>query len=148
MPRTIDQVLADFGALQPSDFDNEAAGISKLYGLTNELMALPEPERAIPALFAFMERMPSTELGTPGPLVHALEQMRGHYEHELVESIKRQPTGSAVAMAIGLFNGTDDVEQRKFYFDLIQFAMEHPSRSDSAFYEAQNFIEYQRGAAS
>src|SRR5439155_10043350 len=35
------------------------------------------------------------DLGSPGPLVHTLERMRGHYERELVESIKRRPTPRA-----------------------------------------------------
>src|SRR5258705_11493488 len=112
MPRTFDQILADFAALKPSDFDNEAAGVHKLYGLTDELMALPQPERAIPAMFDVMERMPDIEMGTPGPLVHTLEQMDGRYEHELVESIKRKPAALTIWMVNRILNATRDLEQR------------------------------------
>jgi hypothetical protein len=147
MPRTFDQLLADFAALQPSDFDYEPKGVLRLNGLTDELMALPEPERAIPAMFDVMERMPDVEMGTPGPLVHTLEQMSGRYEHELVESIKRKPTHLTIWMANRILNGTRDLEQRQFYMDLLRFAAEHPAATEYARHVAQFFIEHQTGAA-
>ena len=147
MPRTLDQILADFAALKPSDFDNEAEGVHKLYGLTDELMALPQPERAIPALFGVMERMPDTEMGSPGPLVHTLEQMRGHYEQELVESIKRQPTSLTVWMVNRILNVTRDSRQRQIYLDLLRVAAEHPAAPESVRDEAKDFIRrHTRGA--
>lgn len=143
MPRTFEQVMADFAALQPSDFDNEAAGVCKLYELTDELMALPQPERAIPALFDVMERMPDVEMGTPGPLVQTLEQMRGCYERELVESIKRQPTDLTVWMVNRILNVTRDQEQREFYMDLLRFAAEHPAAREFTRDRAHEHIKYQ-----
>jgi len=143
MPRTFGQILADFEALKPSDFDNEAAGVCKLYELTDELMAQPQPERAIPTLFAVFERMPDTEMGTPGPLVHTLEQMRGRYERELVESIKRKPTDLAIGMVNRILNATRVPEQRQFYMDLLRFAAEHPAAPESARSRAHGYIEYQ-----
>jgi len=143
MPRTFDQILADFAALQPKDFDNEAAGVCKLNELTDELMALPRPERAIPALFAVIERMPDTYMGTPGPLVHTLEQMSGQYERELVESIKRQPADLSVWMVNRILNAERDQEQRQFYMDLLRFAAEHPKASEFARQEAESFIQHQ-----
>jgi hypothetical protein len=147
MPRTFDQILADFAALKPSDFDNEAEGVHKLYGLTDELMAQPQPERAIPALFAVMERMPDTEMGTPGPLVHTLEQMRGHYEHELAQSVKRQPANLSVWMVNRILNGTRDSRQRQIYLDLLRIAAEHPSAPESVRDEAEHFIQHQSRVA-
>ena len=146
MPCTFDQILADLAALQPTDFDNEAEAVHKLYGLTDELMALPQPERAIPAMFDVMERMPDTEMGAPGPLVHALERMSGRYENELVESIKRKPTPLAIWMVNRILNGTRSREQRQFYMDLLRFAVDHPAAPESAKREAQHFIEYQTKA--
>jgi hypothetical protein len=113
MPRTFDQLLADFAALKPGDFDDEAAGLNRLQGLTDEFLAQSQPELAIPALFAVMERMPVTELGAPGPLVYTLESMRGHHEHELVESSKRQPANLNVWMVNRILKGTCDPEQEQ-----------------------------------
>ena len=146
MPQTLDQLVAEFVALKPSDFDDEGAGLDKLRGLIGELMAQPRPERAIPALFAVIERMPVTELGTPGPLVHTLERLRGHYEHELVESVKRQPANLSVWMVNRILNGTRDSQQRQIYLDLLRIAAEHPSAPESVRHEAEHFIQYQSRA--
>jgi hypothetical protein len=143
MPHTFDQILAGLAALQASDFDDEDAGLEKLQSLTDELMAQPQPERAIPALFAVMERMPDTEMGTPGPLVHTLEKMRGHYEHELVASIKRQPAGLSVWMVNRILNGTKDLQQRQSYMDLLRFAAEHPAAPEFVRQEAEHFLQHQ-----
>ena len=147
MPRTFDQLLAELAALKPSDFDDEFAGLDRLRGLTDELMAQPQPERAIPALFAVMERMPATEMGTPGPLVHTLEQMRGHYEHELAQSVKRQPANLSVWMVNRILNGTRDSRQRQIYLDLLRISAEHPTAPDSVRHEAEHFIQHQNRAA-
>lgn len=149
MPRTFDQILVELAALKTEDFDEDRPtdGIQKLYELSIDIEALPQSERCVPTIFAFFERLADAHLGDPGSLVHALETMRGNYEQELVESIKRRPTASTVSMAIRIFNGSRDVDQRQFYMDLIRFAMEHPLRSEAAFYVAQNFIEYQNDAA-
>jgi hypothetical protein len=146
MPRTFDQLLSDFAALKPSDFDDELAGLDKLRELTDELMAQPQPERAVPALFAVMERMPDTEMGTPGPLVHTLERLRGQYEHELVESIKRQPANLSVWMVNRILNGTRDSGQRQIYLDLLRVAAEHPTAPEPVRHEAKDFIQHQNRA--
>lgn len=147
MPRTFDQLLADFAALKPSDFEDEYAGLDKLRGLTDELMAQPQPDRGIPALFAVMERMPVAEMGSPGPLVHTLERMRGHYEHELVHSIKRQPANLSVWMVNRILNGTRDSRQRQIYLDLLRIAAEHPKAPGPVRHEAVHFIQHQSRVA-
>jgi hypothetical protein len=98
-------------------------------------------------MFEVMERMPESDLGSPGPLVHTLEQMCGHYESELVESIKRRPTPLAVWMVNRILNATNSPEQRHFYMDLLRFAAEHPAAPEAARHEAHHFIEHQSGAA-
>ena len=150
MPRTFDQILAGLAALKAEDFDCHTPGFDgneRLHELTEELMTLPQPERGVPALFDVMERMPEADLGSPGPLVHTLERMRGHYERELVESIKRRPSPTAIWMVNRILNATRVPEQRKFYMDLLRFAAEHPAAPESARHEAEHFIEYQSGAA-
>src|ERR1041385_3310799 len=129
MPRTFDQILAGLGALKPEDFDLmrlESNGPERLNALTDELMLLPQPERGVRAMFEVMERLPESDLGSPGPLVHTLEQMRGHYESELVASIRRRPTPLAVWMVNRILNATRSPEQKQIYLDLLRFAAEHP----------------------
>ena len=134
MPRTFDQILAGLAALKAEDFDYHTPGFDgneRLHELTEELMTLPHPERGVPALFDVMERMPDADLGSPGPLVHTLERMRGHYERELVESIKRRPSATAIWMVNRVLNATRVPEQRQFYMDLLRFAAEHPAAPES-----------------
>lgn len=141
MARTFEQILAEFAALKPTDFDDEAEGILKLQGLTNELMTLPQPECAIPAIFDVMERLSGADLGSPGPLVHTLERMRGHYETDLTESIKRKPTALTVWMLNRMLNGTLAREQRQIYLDLLRLAAKHPAASSIAKGEAARFFK-------
>ena len=143
MTRTFEQLLTELASLKPSDFHDEFAGLDKLRGLADELMAQPQPERAIPALFAVMERMPYAQMGAPGPLVHTLERMRGHYEHELAQSIKRQPANLSVWMVNRILNGTCDSRQRQIYLDLLHIAAAHPTAPNFVRHEAEDFIQYQ-----
>jgi len=148
MPRTFEQILADLATLKAEDFDYHTPGFDgneRLHALTEELMTLPQPERGIRSLFDVMERMPNADLGSPGPIVHTLERMPGRYENELVESIKRLPTPTAIWMVNRILNGTRKPGQRQFYMDLLRFAVEHPAAPECAKHEAQHFIEYQTG---
>lgn len=148
MPRTFDQILAGLATLKAEDFDYHTPGIDgpdRLYELTEELMTLPQPERGAPALFDVMERMPDADLGSPGPLVHTLERMRGHYERELVESINRRPSPLAIWMVNRILNVTRVPEQRQFYMDLLRLVAEQPAGPESARHDAQDFIAYQSG---
>ncbi len=59
---TYDEVISGLRALEEEDFGDYVP--EQLYQLTEALMKLPERERAIPELFAVMERFPDVELGT------------------------------------------------------------------------------------
>jgi hypothetical protein len=146
MPRNLEQIIAGLAALKAEDFDYQKPGFDgneRLYELTEELLTTPQPERGVSALFDVMERMPEADLGSPGPLVHTLEKMRGHYEQELVESIKRKPSPTAIWMVNRILNATRAPDQRQFYMDLLRFATEHPLACEAARNEAQHFVDYQ-----
>ena len=98
-------------------------------------------------MFEVMENMPDSDLGSPGPLVHALEQMSGQYESELVESLKRRPTALAVWMVNRILNATDTSRQREFYLDVLRSVAGHPDASRTVREDALGYIEYQGGAA-
>jgi len=98
-------------------------------------------------MFEVIERLSESDLGSPGPLVHTLEQMSGQYENELVESIKRKPTPLNVWMITRILNVTDPSEQRQYYLDLLKVVVQHPTATEEARQYAQDFIEHQNGAA-
>jgi len=145
MPSNFDQILEALAALKAEDFDCHTPGFDgkeRLHALTEQLMTLPQPERGLRALFDVMERMPSADLGSPGPLVHTLERMLG-YERELVESVKRRPTFLSLWMVNRILNATRDLEQRQVYLDLLRFAVEHPATTATARLDAQRFLRKQ-----
>jgi hypothetical protein len=118
MPSKFDQIIDGLGALSAKDFGHRTPGFDgheRLQELTDELMRLPQPQRAVRALFDVMERMPDADLGSPGPLVHTLEAMRGHYERELVNSLKRKPTLLAIWMVNRILNVTETPEARQLW---------------------------------
>ena len=150
MSRSFEQILAALAALKPQDFDYHTPGFDgneRLHALTDELMTLPQPERGIRALFDVMERLSGSDLGSPGPLVHTLERMRGSYESELIESVKRKPTFLSVWMVNRILNSIREPGQRRAYIGLLRLAVEHPTASKTAKLDAQQFLKKQSGAA-
>ena len=71
MPRSINQIAADFDSLAPIDFDYsnvEADGWGKLGRLCDEVRELNHVSVCAPIMFRTMERLDRVELGTPGRL--------------------------------------------------------------------------------
>jgi hypothetical protein len=54
--------------------------VERLRELADATLLVPSPERVIPDLSEFIERLPDSDLGSPGPIVHTIEKMRGSYE--------------------------------------------------------------------
>lgn len=90
MGRAISEIIADF-----DQFTLEGDYLLALSKLTDELLATKNPEEGLEAMFALLERYPDEEIGSPGPLIHAIEKCRG-YEERLCESVKRQPSTLSV----------------------------------------------------
>lgn len=136
---TYEEVISGLRALKAEDFRDYVP--EQLDQLTDALMELPSPERAIPELFAVMERLPDSDLGSPGSLVHTLEGM--DYTEELVASIRRRPTSLAIWMVNRILNTALPPERRQFYLDLLGSVAEHPGANESARDDALHFIEFQ-----
>ena len=140
---TYEEVISGLRSLKTEDFEYSATGPSgpDLDELTDALMELPSPERAIPELFAVMERLPDADLGTPGPLVHTLERM--DYTSELVASLRRRPVGLSVWMVNRILNSSLPAERRQFFLGLLASVAEHPDADESARDDAERFLRHQ-----
>ena len=136
---TYEEVVAGLRALKAEDFADYVP--ERLDELTDAVMELPEPERAIPELFALMERLPDADLGSPGPLVHTLERM--DYTAELVASLHRRPTALSVWMVNRILNSSLSPERRQFFLDLLASVAVHPAADELARDEAEHFIHHQ-----
>src|SRR4051812_22930871 len=112
-----EEIIEGFRALTASDFDYgnvDARGWERLDELTNELLTMPNAQAAIPELFDVMERLPDSELGSTGSLVHTLEKLPG-YEQELVRSVRRRPAILSVWMINRILNAKLSDDQRRMY---------------------------------
>ena len=140
-----EEIIAGFQALQAPDFDPmnvDARGSERLWELTDALMSVPRPERAIPELFRVMERMPDTDLGSPGPLVHTLEAFNG-YEIELMHSVRRVPSLLSVWMINRILNTDVPTDVRRSYMSLLSEAAIRPDVPKAVRDDAHHFLELQ-----
>lgn len=142
----IQQIISGFRRLSPSDFDLSnvnSDGLERLHELTDAVLKLPAPELAIPEMFSLMERMPDTDLGSPGPLVHTLEVIPG-YEHYLVNSVRRTPSLLSVWMVNRILNSPLTADRRLFWMTLLQEAVDRPDLLKSVREDAEQFLSRQR----
>ena len=66
-----------------------------------------------PAIFAYFEAHPKSDMGAPGTLVHYLEAFYPDYVGEMMESLQRQPSYNAVLMTNRILNSPDYPADRK-----------------------------------
>ena len=138
---TADEAIAVLEKFEPSEVDRDNA--IRLYDVFERVRDLPNRHALIPAIFALMERLPGTVLGTPGPLVHELERMGG-YEVQLRESVFRQPSFLSVWMVNRILNVENDKATRESWIHLLEIAAAHPRAPHSVRENAAAFIHRQR----
>ena len=144
MSRSVADIAVDFDALTARDFDDAVAGArgwEQLDELCDELKAVNDPAVCAPVMFRTMERLDGVELGTPGPLVHALETWRGRYEKLLADSVQRKPTPLSVWMVNRILNvRPPDADA---WMDLLRSVADNAAASDETKAQAEGFIQYQ-----
>ena len=146
MKRDRATVEAELRALCAADFeegDPAATGMERLYRLCDELSAVCTTKEAAPVLFALAERLEEAYLGSPGPVVHALEQMSG-YEPYLRESLLRKPTSVTVGMANRLANARR--WDRESWVQIMETVAASPRARPEVRESASQFARRQRAA--
>lgn len=107
MAEAITRFIEGLGQLEPQ-LDDDPPLFLALHELVDLLGGVANPTPVFPAIFEFLEKYPTAEHGTPGPLVHLLETAYpGGYESLLMESLGRMPTYHTVWMVNRLLNGPD-----------------------------------------
>ncbi len=142
--RNIKDIAAGFDSLTADDFDwsnREANGWERLQFLCDELVEISEPTTCTPIMFRLMERLDRSDLGTPGPLVHAIEKLRGGYESLLAESLRRKPSPLTIWMANRILN-TNPTDTNE-WLALLRSIADHPEASILAKQEAADFLIFQ-----
>ena len=147
---TYEQIVAGFRSLEASDFDLSnvnAQGRERLYELTDAVMTLPSPEKTMSEMFALMERLPESDLGSPGPLVHTLETFP-RYEDELLKSVRRRPTVLSVWMINRILNTDLAGDVRSDLLAVLREAEVHPEATSEVREQARDFIKVQIGGGN
>ncbi len=133
------------------DFDSELKKIAfkdlevdmeQMYCFVNALEENPMRREAIPAIFRFFEANSDKDLGSPGPLVHFLEE-QNDYLDELKHSISRQPTDLTIWMINRLINGAE-TKDNEYWLTVLAQVVDHPKADFDTKESAKEFIEYQR----
>jgi hypothetical protein len=98
-----------------------------------------------PAIFDFFEKFPSADFGSPGPLVHLIEDADfTQYAGLLLSSLERRPVSHTLWMANRLLNDekvTDPL--RSSLVTALKNSVEHPLSDDLAREAAIEFLDYQ-----
>lgn len=124
-PHPFPIVMAVLETLAPEHFDSPQEGQEKLRELCDEILNSPVPRKALGPLFAAFERLFQVDLGSPGPLVHTVEEIGG-YEDELAASLARRPTPYTVWMVQRLLNGNLSPDDRRLWLERLAAATTHP----------------------
>jgi len=101
----------------------------------------PNKRKAVAAIFRFFEVHSDKDLGSPGPLVHFLEE-ENDYLSELEKSVLRKPTDLTVWMINRIMNGADS-QYRKHWLAILGQVINHPEADADAIESAKGFIDYQ-----
>jgi hypothetical protein len=137
---TVDEIVRGLDAFAPSEDETES--VHRLYELL-PLGSMRQDERLVRALLGVLERYPDADLGAPGPVVHALEDIAG-YERHLRQSIARVPTYYTVWMCNRMINGSTDDEQAASWLAVLEKTAADPSASEAVRKQAEEFLAFQR----
>lgn len=119
------------------------ADMEALYDFVDRLEVLPNKREAIPNILRFIEGSFDKELGSPGPLVHFIEEEDDYYDL-LKASLNRKPTVLTVWMANRIINGAAEPEKREWLLSL-ESAAKSEYADDIAKDEAKRYLESQAG---
>ncbi|VWB52986.1 hypothetical protein BPA30113_02298 [Burkholderia paludis] len=107
------------------------------------MLPVEDKIRVVPAMFDIMERAPDADLGSPGPLVHAIESLGiAAYEQRLIESVRNRPMYLNLWMVNRILNANTNTTERAPLLNLLRGVREHPLAAN-VIQEAERFLEHQ-----
>jgi hypothetical protein len=135
--------------LSPSQFEDrlklivpseDALHINALEVLVEEAADVRNHPQTTSAIFEYMERYPTEDLGNPGSLVHFVEKAFPRYIPQLVASIQRRPVFYTLWMANRILNAKIDESTRQSLTDALKIAINHPVACDKERQQANKFL--------
>ena len=128
--------------LEKLQFNQQEADMDMLYDFVDNLENLPNKREAIPAIFLFMEKNADKELGSPGPLVHFIEQ-ESDYHQDLEASLVRNPTPLTVWMANRILNSLTSSEKQP-WLKILSLVISNDKTNESVRNEAKTYLDYHK----
>lgn len=132
MDRELKEIIAELEL-----FCTQGDYLERLRALTDRVLNLKRPEEALEAMLKIIERYPDEELGSPGPLVHAIEKCRG-YEEALLASIKRQPATLSIWMLHRLMRK----KPSSLYQEALKNILTHPKTSETMIEDVEILLNW------
>lgn len=127
----------------PLDIDDPRTDANYLYELTDQLKKDKEEILAIEPILRLIEKYPTTDFGSPGPLVHFIERFMGQYEEKLLESLDRRPTPLTVWMLNRVINGAKKKATRLTLIKKMESINQNPNVDNETKEEAMTFLKFQ-----
>ena len=117
--------------------------MNHLYEAADLLDDVSEISPAFEPIFGFIEMNPESDLGSPGPLVHLLENHYPKYVSRLIESLETKPTFTAVFMLNRILNSNLAAETKAQYLSLLMGIANNEDADSTAREQAKEFYEHQ-----
>ncbi|HEY8722129.1 hypothetical protein [Pengzhenrongella sp.] len=130
--------------LTANDFDDNrqaSTGRVELQSICDALQQDGTVVECADDLFDLMERLDHVDLGSPGPLVHALEATSPAYELLLKASLRRKPGPLSVWMVNRILNA--DRPERAEWLQELTMAADHPRASQQTRRDALEYLRHQ-----
>lgn len=140
MSRELWSIIADFRTISAESIET-GEGINQIYALSEEVEGLDDPTQAFPVFFELMERLPDSDLGSPGELVHTMERHIGSYEDLLEESVRRSPTFLTVWMVNRILNAPSADRDR--WLPVLRSVETNADATDRIKLKVRMFLEHQ-----
>jgi hypothetical protein len=146
---TIEQIIHTLQTFVPFPEDDLVNSNERfLDALMQEWKQTPEKEKAIPVIFRLLEKYPHANLGSPGPLVHALESRGTGYEGELQVSLLRRPTPLTLWMYNRIINTEKNEQILKAHISRLKLFARHPLADDGTREVGASFVDFQESRLS
>lgn len=114
-----------------------------LYNATELIEIEEDISGAFDAIFTLIENNPNTDFGSPGPLVHLIEQYYPKYAPNLIQSVQSKPTLLTTWMINRILNSKLTAEKREEYIQALDSVKNNATADKEIKEQAQHYIDLQ-----
>ena len=118
--------------------------VEKLYKLVDLVEGCKDISETYDSIFTFIENNPVSDIGSPGPLVHLLEESYPDYVPNLISSLQHCPSLTTLWMLNRIINSSRTTEEdRNNYIELLKKISRSNSFNAAVCQQAEEFYNHQ-----